>query len=272
MNVPEWRTNTFCPNECPKGFKFNQNAICKTDIETKIKQTSQQIDHLFVIDITSSMSAQITYVKNKISQMVKSLKQKQGENIKFRVGFVGYRDIYDRVKIETIPFTENIPYFISKLSKIVTKGGYDSPEDLYSGLEQAKKMNWKSTHRMISIITDAEHNEKQPGHKLYSDFDELFQSYTKIQSRPDLPITVRLYKVGKQDLKNLETNLQKAADKVDKKVLEYLPAMNFSDVDTDDMSVTDTSKDIVDRLNIMVDVFVGKEKYDVCVKKCEKIV
>jgi len=113
-------------------------------------------DVCFLLDTTGSMSQLIELCKSKITEIVDLLRKIYSSSIKLRLSFLGYKDIQDKPRFQVIDFTEDPFQIRTYLQQQVTaSGGGDIPEDLTGGLEELKKLNWKSKKRLCVIITDA---------------------------------------------------------------------------------------------------------------------
>ncbi|KAF0529172.1 kinase-like protein [Gigaspora margarita] len=80
-------------------------------------------------------------------------------NIKFWVGFCGYRDYSDDINehLQIFDFTNSYEKFKTYItSKVTAKGGDDIPEDVLGGLNAAiTRMTWSNTTRILIHIGDA---------------------------------------------------------------------------------------------------------------------
>ena len=115
---------------------------------------AQITDLAFLVDCTGSMDAYIQTVKNEIYQIVENIREDHPD-VKLQVAFVGYRDHTDEKRIETLPFTDNYSEFKIFVGGIVAQGGGDTAEDVFGGLEEAGKLNWKSPCRVLMHFADA---------------------------------------------------------------------------------------------------------------------
>ena len=155
-------------------FESNFN-ILKSDYkiieqyeELIFKDTS--IDIMFIMDLTGSMGCYLSETKRNIKKIVEEISE-QNPGSKIRIGFVGYRDFDtpdEKRNYERIEFTENIDNFIDSLKNFHCFGGGDQPEDVAGGLNEALKMDWKSTARYVVLVCDAPcHGNKY--HDIYID-------------------------------------------------------------------------------------------------------
>ena len=146
----------------------NDYKIIEQYEELIFKDTS--IDIMFIMDLTGSMGGYLSETKRNIKKIVEEINE-HNPGSKIRLGFVGYRDfdtIEEKRNYEIIDFTENIDNFIVSLKNFNCYGGGDQPEDVAGGLNEALKMDWKSTARYVVLVCDAPcHGSKY--HDIYID-------------------------------------------------------------------------------------------------------
>ncbi len=120
---------------------------------------AESVDICFLVDCTSSMDPYIDQVKTIINSALIKLKSVY-KNIKLRFSFIGYRD-YDKKgndlpnRILTSSFTSDIAQFEKFVTDIKPTGGGDGCEDVFGGLEQVPKLEWKNKSRVLLHICDA---------------------------------------------------------------------------------------------------------------------
>ena len=146
----------------------NDYKIIEQYEELIFKGTS--IDIMFIMDLTGSMGSYLSETKRNIKKITEEISE-HNPGSKIRLGFVGYRDYEtkeEKRKYEIIDFTENIDNFITSIKKFNCYGGGDQPEDIAGGLNEALKMEWKSTARYVVLVCDAPcHGSKY--HEIYID-------------------------------------------------------------------------------------------------------
>merc|ERR1719362_2849429 len=85
----------------PSWNPFNINSAASSDgaeqrraglLREEIIKTSQEIDQVFVMDVTGSMGPYIETAKARVLELVSEL-QDALPHLKLRVAFVGYRDV-----------------------------------------------------------------------------------------------------------------------------------------------------------------------------------
>jgi len=124
------------------------------------------LDVVFALDTTGSMSGEIREVQQRVQQLAVSIaKARDGERIRF--GIVAYRDRGDEYITRLSPLTEDIETSRVFLESLRADGGGDGPESVVAALAVAlRDMEWDrsdSTERQIFLIGDA------PPHLDYGD-------------------------------------------------------------------------------------------------------
>ena len=121
-----------------------------------------QLDVVFVLDTTGSMSEEIGGVK----ATLKTVLSKLDPSVQIRVGLVEYRDRTDSYITKVYPLTSDIKSLSTSIAGLSADGGGDTPEDVNSGLNVAlNQMQWngKAVARLAFLIADA------PPHLDYQD-------------------------------------------------------------------------------------------------------
>lgn len=126
------------------------------------KQVSSQVDIVFIVDTTGSMSSYITNVKNNINSFVDTL---TSANIKPYFALVEYRDITcdgknsTNAKINSLNNTcwfNTAETFKSQIASLNISGGGDTPETTIDGLGFARRLNMReSSDKFFIVVTDA---------------------------------------------------------------------------------------------------------------------
>ena len=124
------------------------------------------LDVVFLLDTTGSMSSEIREVKERVVQLSAALREnRKGETVRF--GVVAYRDRKDEYLTKLSPLSADVAVSERFLGILTADGGGDAPEDVLTGLKAAlTKMKWQSspgTEKQIFLIGDA------PPHLDYSD-------------------------------------------------------------------------------------------------------
>ncbi|MFH1721926.1 MAG: VWA domain-containing protein [Candidatus Altiarchaeota archaeon] len=123
------------------------------------KMVRPQLDVVFVLDSTGSMSDEILAVKAHIKNIVSEIQQGR-PTPDLRIGIVTYRDHLEQEKqyvYKKFDLTSDIDSVLDDLRGISAQGGGDSPEAVVDGLHIAiKKMEWRQqAKKMIFLIGDA---------------------------------------------------------------------------------------------------------------------
>ena len=150
-------------NYRPKGvdFTINYKNLFKGFKKDSYGYGKGELDIVYMIDSTGSMSGWINGVKNKC----KEISDKLNENIKLKnydikYGGVFYRDPIDSIsdKHDHQPLGD-VNNLKKKLESIIATGGNDTPEDWVGGnslVINKKNMNWrKDSTKIIIHIADA---------------------------------------------------------------------------------------------------------------------
>ena len=146
----------------------NDFKIIQECEESIFKDTS--IDIMFIMDLTGSMGGFLSEAKRNIKKITEEISD-HNPGSKIRLSFIGYRDFDSKEEprnYEIINFTEDIENLISTIKKYECYGGGDQPEDIAGALNQALKMDWKSSAKYVVLVCDAPcHGSKY--HDIYID-------------------------------------------------------------------------------------------------------
>lgn len=119
--------------------------------------TAVNLDILFLIDATGSMSDEINQLKENIraiSAQIDALPSQPD----VRFGMVTYRDQGDAYLTNVTDFTPNVDDFAANLAQVYADGGGDYPEDLNQALYDAvHQPEWRvsDTVSLIFLVADA---------------------------------------------------------------------------------------------------------------------
>lgn len=120
-------------------------------------ETAVNLDILFLIDATGSMSDEINQLKENfraISAQIDALPSQPD----VRFGMVTYRDRGDAYLTNVTDFTPNVDDFAAALAQVYADGGGDYPEDLNQALSDAvHQPEWRvnNTVSLIFLVADA---------------------------------------------------------------------------------------------------------------------
>ena len=124
------------------------------------------LDVVFVLDTTGSMSGELREVQERVEQLAVSLSQAYA-GARIRFGIVAYRDRGDEYVTRVSPLTEDVAASRAFLVSLRADGGGDGPESVVAGLAAAiREMSWDlsgATERQLFLIGDA------PPHLDYGD-------------------------------------------------------------------------------------------------------
>jgi hypothetical protein len=116
-----------------------------------------QLDVVFVIDTTGSMSDEIDRIKSTLLTVTDQVKNSD-RPVDLRYGAVLYRDIGDEYLTRHTPLTTDLEGFDAKLQQIEANGGGDGPESYNQGLAVAvDQMDWRSdAAKLVFLVADAQ--------------------------------------------------------------------------------------------------------------------
>ena len=116
-----------------------------------------QVDVMFVVDATGSMSDEINYLKVELRDVIQSM-QKKNEDLTINLGSVFYRDHGDAYLTKQSEFSDEIEQTIEFIGQQGAGGGGDTPEAVDDALEVAiDKMKWSENAitRLLFLVLDA---------------------------------------------------------------------------------------------------------------------
>lgn len=147
-------------------------------------QQQPNVEVVFVLDTTGSMSGLIAGAKDKIWSIASSIAQAQpAPNVK--MGLVGYRDRGDQYITTRTELTDEIDAVYEKLMGFEAAGGGDGPESVNQALFEAiERFEWSddpSTLKIVFLVGDAE------PHMDYDD-DVKYQATCKLASERGIMI------------------------------------------------------------------------------------
>jgi hypothetical protein len=126
-------------------------------LATQSRLDTLDLDVLFLIDATGSMSDEIAKVQSTIFDVAAQIDNLPGQpNVRY--GLVSYRDRGDSYVSNTYEFTPDVREFHRDLSTVFADGGGDYPESLNEGLHNAlNDVEWRGgeTIQLIFLIADA---------------------------------------------------------------------------------------------------------------------
>jgi Mg-chelatase subunit ChlD len=135
----------------------------KADFE---KTYLNELDIMFMIDTTGSMTDELDYLKYQTSSMLQKLPVQL--DTKISVNF--YRDEGDDYVVKANPFTSSIKEVTEYFSQTSASGGGDTPEAVDSALKNAiEEHSWrKDSIKLLFLVLDAEaHDDEEVKAQLY---------------------------------------------------------------------------------------------------------
>jgi hypothetical protein len=118
----------------------------------------RQVEIVFALDTTGSMSSMISATKQKIWSIVRALSEAESTPA-IQLGFVAYRDRNDAYVTQRIPLTQDIDAAYVRLMEFEAGGGGDTPESVNQALHEAVSLSkWSEgadTLRVVFLVGDA---------------------------------------------------------------------------------------------------------------------
>ena len=132
---------------------------------------SRNIDIVFILDTTGSMSEEIDAVKATVGKVAGALRDSQ---VGIRLGMVDYKDRGDVYVTRILQLSDDLPGFSQQVSGLKAGGGGDTPESVNQALHVAvNQLSWNTGAfaRLAFLIGDA------PPHLDYaSDYDYVLEA------------------------------------------------------------------------------------------------
>jgi hypothetical protein len=174
-----WRAaprRTIAFDSDPGGPVFRKLPVTRTTpAEVRASEERRpQVEVVFALDTTSSMSGLIEGAKRKIWSIASFIANGQPAP-ELRIGLVGYRDLGDAYVTKVFDLDADLDRVYRHLRQFRAEGGGDTPEHVGRGLHDAvHKMAWSPASdqdvlRIIYLVGDA------PGHD-YGDGFDLFKA------------------------------------------------------------------------------------------------
>ncbi len=134
--------------------KMDQTIQLPVECETTSEPL--ELDIMFVVDATGSMSDEIAYLKAELTDVVEQV-AKSDENLEIRVGSVFYKDKWDDFLTAKTDLSTDVSATISFMEEQLIGGGADFPEAVEAGLGVALAQDWneKAINRIIFLLLDA---------------------------------------------------------------------------------------------------------------------
>jgi Mg-chelatase subunit ChlD len=127
----------------------NDKPVIDYSIMKDTTNGASNLDVVFVLDVTGSMSNEITAVQKNIRQFAASLST---QGVDYRIGMVTFLDNIEN----TYPFTGDVDQFASFVDQQYAHGGGDEPENSLEALIAATRLSMRKNAKTAFIwITDA---------------------------------------------------------------------------------------------------------------------
>ncbi len=118
-----------------------------------------KMDIVFVVDATSSMNDEITYLKSELLDVISRIKD-ANEDVDFNLGSVFYRDTNDEYLTRVSPLSSDHEEIINFVDNQNSNGGGDHPEAVETALEKTLQLSWRADAlKMVFLILDAPPHE-----------------------------------------------------------------------------------------------------------------
>ncbi len=128
---------------------------------------ADDLDLVFLLDTTGSMSGELRAAKERVRQIAKALEEANPDDT-LRVGVVAYRDRTDDYITKVSALDADIEVSFRFLAGLKAQGGGDGPEDVLSGLHASiHDVGWSTdsgVQRQVFLIGDAPPHLDYSGH------------------------------------------------------------------------------------------------------------
>jgi hypothetical protein len=137
---------------------IQQAQAITADNTTRVSTQSHQIEVVFVLDTTSSMSGLITAAKEKIWSIATTMASaEQAPDIK--MGLVAFRDRGDAYVTKVLDLSQDLDSMYASLMDFRAEGGGDGPESVNQALYEAiNRVSWsenEAVYKVVFLIGDA---------------------------------------------------------------------------------------------------------------------
>ena len=133
-----------------------ETGRCEVSLPAVAAPLPKNLDVVLLLDTTGSMGDELSYLKSEFKTIASDL-AKRFPNVHQRYGLVLYRDRGDEYVTRVFDFTSSVDEFRNRLGAQSAAGGGDYPEAMEVGLEEAAKMQWRTTDtaRVLFLVADA---------------------------------------------------------------------------------------------------------------------
>ncbi|CEM36402.1 unnamed protein product [Vitrella brassicaformis CCMP3155] len=124
-------------------------------VVAEVVDKSTSVDLVTMMDCTGSMSGWISQAQLTLNSIITDL-QLSYPHMRFRVGFVGYRDFCDGAgRLAIAPLTEDVLAVKNMICRQSATGGGGEPEDVAGALKAVGDMAWEAMTRVVIHVGDA---------------------------------------------------------------------------------------------------------------------
>jgi len=157
--------------------------------QREIRQTSENVNIVFLIDTTGSMDTYINGVKDRAIEFSGILNEKGAA---FMLGLIGFGDLGEKEKPSVYNFTDDVAKFQKQVKNIPRTYGGDIPESsldaLETGVALLKSSKTAPGRNIFILITDAPAHVPTASGKSVNDICDMLNSYdvtTYVAARKD---------------------------------------------------------------------------------------
>lgn len=130
-------------------FTQAERDAAHTKFATRTAKT--ELDIAIVLDTTSSMADEISYLQAELDSIASAVKVKFPSTTP-RFGLVVYRDKSDEYLTRDVPFTSDVAAFRASLAQQAAAGGGDIPEAVPEGLAAGVGLGWRTTDDVARVM------------------------------------------------------------------------------------------------------------------------
>jgi uncharacterized protein YegL len=143
-----------------------------TALPPPVATQAEQVEVVFVLDTTASMSGLIEAAKQKIWAIATTLAQAE-QAPSLRMGLVAYRDRGDAYVTEVVDLSTDLDAMYQRLMQFAAAGGGDGPESVNEALAEAvHRISWSqetASYRVVFLVGDAPPHMDYAGEPRYPD-------------------------------------------------------------------------------------------------------
>lgn len=171
------------PNHTP------QAPVANPTINNTINQTQiSEIEVVFVLDTTGSMSGMIQAAKEKIWSIATTLAAAESAP-QIRIGLVAFRDRSDDYVTRVVDLSSDLDNVFAQLMQFQANGGGDTPESvnkaLHDAIHQISWSNNRNAYQVVFLVGDA------PAHTDYQNDVPFHETLAVAQQRGILVNTIQ---------------------------------------------------------------------------------